>query len=135
MPPQTGDRFMVVAGALQDQIVRADLLEIGAAPVECFPIDPASGIQRKRNRLNRVLALRLDAAEMSEATRERSADGVLIYLRDLHPYRLHGSGLAARGAPPALPLPSLAVRSTRRRRGQGRPGETAPCHDPAHAER
>ena len=79
LPPQTGDRFVVVAGTLQDQIVRADLLEIGAAPVECFPIDPASGIQRKRNRLNRVLALRLDSAEMSEATREHSADGVLIF--------------------------------------------------------
>jgi rieske iron-sulfur protein len=79
LPPQSGDRFVVVAGTLQDQIVRADLLEVGAAPVECFPIDPASGIPRNRNRLNRVLAVRLDAAEMSEATRERSAGGVLIY--------------------------------------------------------
>jgi hypothetical protein len=43
---------VVVAGTLQDQIVRVDLLEVGAAPVECFPIDPASGIPRKRNRLN-----------------------------------------------------------------------------------
>jgi hypothetical protein len=31
---------VVVAGALQDQVVRVDLLEVGAAPVECFPIDP-----------------------------------------------------------------------------------------------
>ena len=79
LPPQAGDRFVVVAGALQDQMVRADLLEIGVAPVECFPIDPASGMPRKGNRLNRVLAVLLDAAEMGEATRERSADGVLIY--------------------------------------------------------
>jgi rieske iron-sulfur protein len=79
LPPQPGDRFVVVTGALQDQIVRVDLLEVGAAPVECFPVDPASGIPRDRNRLNRVLAVRLDAAEMSEATRERSAGGVLIY--------------------------------------------------------
>lgn len=79
LPPQTGDRFVVVAGTLQDQIVRVDLLEVGAAPVECFPIDPASGVPRKSNRLNRVLAVRLDSAEMSEATRARSAGGVLIY--------------------------------------------------------
>jgi rieske iron-sulfur protein len=79
MPPQAGDRFVVVAGAFQDQVVRVDLLEVGAAPVECFPIDPVSGIARRKNRLNRVLAVRLDAAEMGEATRERSADGVLIY--------------------------------------------------------
>lgn len=79
MPPQAGDRFQVVAGPLHDQIVRVDLLEIGAAPVECFPLDPANGILRKSNRLNRVLAVRLDAAEMSEATRARNAGGVLIY--------------------------------------------------------
>jgi rieske iron-sulfur protein len=79
MPPQAGDRFVVVAGALQDQIVRVDLLEVGAAPVECFPIDPASGIARNRNRLNRVLAVRLDSEEMSEATRAHNAGGVLIY--------------------------------------------------------
>jgi rieske iron-sulfur protein len=79
LPPQAGDRFVVVGGALQDQIVRADLLEVGAAPVECFPIDPESGIPRNRNRLNRVLAVRLDATEMSDATRAQSAGGVLIY--------------------------------------------------------
>jgi rieske iron-sulfur protein len=79
LPPQTGDRFVVVAGPLQDQILRPDLLEVGAAQVECFPIDPASGVPRDRNRLNRVLAVRLDFAEMSEATRARSAGGVLIY--------------------------------------------------------
>jgi Rieske Fe-S protein len=79
LPPQAGDRFVIVAGTLQDQIVRVDTLEVGAAPVECFPLDPVNGILRKTNRLNRVLAVRLDAAEMSEATRARSADGVLIY--------------------------------------------------------
>ena len=79
MPPQAGDRFMVVAGALQDEVVSADLLKVGAPQVECFPLDPVSGILRSRNRLNRVLAIRLDPDEMSEETRARNAGGVLIY--------------------------------------------------------
>ena len=79
LPPQAGDRFVIVTGMLKDQLVRADLLEVGAAQVECFPLDPVSGILRRSNRLNRVLAVRLAADEMSEATRARNAGGVLIY--------------------------------------------------------
>jgi rieske iron-sulfur protein len=79
LPPQAGDRFVVVSGPLQDQVVRADLLEVGAPQVECFPLDPVSGILRRRNRLNRVLAIRLSADEMSAATRAASADGVLVF--------------------------------------------------------
>ena len=55
------------------------MLEPGAAPSEAFPLDPATGTLRRANRLNRLLVLRLDPAEMDEPTRSRSADGVLAY--------------------------------------------------------
>ncbi|MCY4591708.1 MAG: Rieske (2Fe-2S) protein [Alphaproteobacteria bacterium] len=76
---QAGDRFQAVTGAINKQLVRPEMLELGARPVEAFPLDPASGVLRRRNRLNRLLLLRLDTAAMSKKTRERSVEGVLAY--------------------------------------------------------
>lgn len=79
IPTQPGDRFQIIKGDLKNEFLRPDLLEVGAKPVEGFPFDPEIGVIRRRNRLNRVLMLRLDMTEMDEPTRERSVDGVLIY--------------------------------------------------------
>ncbi len=79
MPTQKGDRIQIIKGDLKDQSVRPDLLETGARPIEAFPLDPALGVLRRKNRLNRLLVVRLDPAEMDEGTRERSVDGVLVY--------------------------------------------------------
>lgn len=76
---QVGDRFQAVVGPLDGQTLEPGLLAVGAAPVEAFPLDPATGTLRRGNRLNRVLALRLDPDEMDEETRARNADGVLVY--------------------------------------------------------
>ena len=79
MAPQPGDRIQIIRGGLKDQVLRPEMLEPGAAPSEAFPLDPATGTLRRANRLNRLLVLRLDPAEMDEPTRSRSADGVLAY--------------------------------------------------------
>ena len=78
-PPQPGDRFQIIKGDLKNEFLRPDLLEVGARPVEGFPFDPEVGIIRRRNRLNRLLMLRLDEGEMNEPTRERSVGGILVY--------------------------------------------------------
>ncbi len=76
---QPGDRIQVVEGAAKDQFLRPELLVAGDRPVQAFPFDPLSGVLRRGNRLNRLLALRLDPAEMDDETRARSVDGVLVY--------------------------------------------------------
>ncbi len=78
-PPQPGDRFQVVRGPLKNEFLRPEILETGAPPLEGFPFDPVGKVLRRKNRLNRVLMLRLDLQEMDEPTRARSADGVLVY--------------------------------------------------------
>lgn len=78
-PPQSGDRFQVVNGPLKNEFLRPELLEVGGRPAEGFPFDPLGQILRRKNRLNRVLMLRLDPSEMDEPTRARSIEGVLIY--------------------------------------------------------
>ena len=76
---QPGDRFHAVSGANEGEVLRPDMIVAGEAPVEAFPQEPKDGVVRDRNRLNRVLVLRLDPSQMDEETREHSADGVLIY--------------------------------------------------------
>lgn len=74
-----GDRFEIVGGEQKGEILKPDMLMLGEAPLEGFPLDPQSGVLRRRNRLNRILALRFDPADMDAPTRERSVEGVLVY--------------------------------------------------------
>lgn len=78
-PPEPGDRFQVTRGDLKGQLLKPEMLEIGAAPLEGFPFDPAADLLKRKNRLNRVLMIRLVSDEMDDPTRERSVDGVLVY--------------------------------------------------------
>ena len=79
LPPQPGDRIQIIKGALKDQLLKPELLEVGARPFEAFPIDPVQGVLRRKNRLNRMLVLRLDPGSMDKETRELAVDGVLVY--------------------------------------------------------
>lgn len=79
MSAQAGDRIQIIKGDLKDQLVKPELLEAGARPIEAFPLDPATEVLRRKNRLNRLLVMRLDPEEMDEGTRDRSVDGVLVY--------------------------------------------------------
>ena len=79
LPPQVGDRFQITKGPLKGELLRPGLLKVGEAPMIGFPFDPKGEILRRKNRLNRLLLVELDPADMEEETRERSAEGVLIY--------------------------------------------------------
>lgn len=79
IPPQPGDRIQIIKGALKDEFVRPELLEVDARPFEAFPFDPEAEVLRRKNRLNRLLVIRLDTADMDEETLGRSADGVLVF--------------------------------------------------------
>lgn len=59
--------------------MRPGLLKVGEAPVIGFPFASKEEVLRKKNRLNRLLMVELDPANMEEETRERSANGVLVY--------------------------------------------------------
>ncbi|MGI9491208.1 MAG: ubiquinol-cytochrome c reductase iron-sulfur subunit [Geminicoccaceae bacterium] len=79
LPPQVGDRFQITKGSLKGELLRPGLLKVGDAPVIGFPFAPEGEVLRKKNRLNRLLFVELDPADMKEETRERTAEGVLIY--------------------------------------------------------
>jgi rieske iron-sulfur protein len=74
-----GDRIEIIKGALKGELLRPEMLTLGDKPFEAFPFDPATGETLRENRLNRLLVLRLDPAEMDEETAKLQVDGVLAY--------------------------------------------------------
>lgn len=77
--PQTGDHFVVPAGARQGQSITLQDLPLGGPPLTVYAIDPATRTVRDGSRLNRVLLVRLAQEELAEPTREIAAEGVVGY--------------------------------------------------------
>lgn len=77
MKPQPGDTFVHLAGSQAGQPVNPAEMEIGK-PQLAYPIDPASGVVRK-TRINQVVLARVDPAELSEAMRAVSWNGIVAY--------------------------------------------------------
>jgi Rieske Fe-S protein len=77
--PQKGDRFVFRSGSREGQLVTLADLPKGEPPVTAYPIDSASKIVRNDSRLNQVLLIRLDPADLAQETRARSAQGVVAY--------------------------------------------------------
>ena len=79
VPPQIGDHFAYLSGEKKGQAVRLEDLAPGGPQVQVYPMDPKTGLIRDGSRLNLILLIRLDPADLAEETKERSADGVVAY--------------------------------------------------------
>ena len=77
--PKKGDRLVTSEGERAGDIIKPDDLKPGETPLHAWPKDPQTSVVRNGSRLNEILVLRLDPAEMDEQTRSRSADGIVAY--------------------------------------------------------
>jgi Rieske Fe-S protein len=77
--PQDGDRFVWAAGSRTGEVVGATDVPLGDPPVTAYPMDPRTGVARNESRLNEVLLVHLDPAELSAETRARAAEGIVAY--------------------------------------------------------
>ncbi|MEQ9641152.1 MAG: Rieske 2Fe-2S domain-containing protein [Alphaproteobacteria bacterium] len=77
--PQVGDRLQIFRGPAKNQYLRPELMKLNDKPLTVFPIIGGDGAMKDDDRLNRMLALRLDPDEMDEDTRAMTAEGVLLY--------------------------------------------------------
>jgi rieske iron-sulfur protein len=77
--PQDGDRFVFAGGERKGIMVTLADLPAGGPPVAAYPQDPGNGIVRDGSRLNQVLLIRLDPAELTDATRARAVQGIIAY--------------------------------------------------------
>jgi Rieske Fe-S protein len=77
--PQKADLLVVSEGEHAGQIITPQDLKLGGPPVRAWPKDPKTSVVRSGSRLNEVLVVRLDPAELDDETRAHSADGVVAY--------------------------------------------------------
>ena len=77
--PDKGDLLVYASGDKTREVIRLADLSVGGPPVIAWPMDPVSKSLRDGSRLNQVILVRLNAEDLDEATRARSAEGVVGY--------------------------------------------------------
>jgi rieske iron-sulfur protein len=77
--PQKADVLVLAEGEHAGKIIEPQDLKLGGPPLRAWPKDPKTSVIRNGSRLNEVLVVRLDPAELDDETRARSADGIVAY--------------------------------------------------------
>jgi rieske iron-sulfur protein len=77
--PQKGDILVITEGSQSGQVIKPSDLELGGPPLHAWPKDPKTSVVRDGSRLNEIIILRLDPAELDDDTRARAVDGILAY--------------------------------------------------------
>jgi len=77
--PQKADMLVFSEGDRAGEIIKPEDLKAGGPPVRAWPKDPKTSVIRKGSRLNEILVVKLDSAELDDDTRARSAAGVVAY--------------------------------------------------------
>jgi rieske iron-sulfur protein len=77
--PQKGDRLVFSEGDQEGKLITAADVPASGPPVHAWPQDPKTAVVRSASRLNEILIIRLDPAELDEPTRARAVDGIIAY--------------------------------------------------------
>src|ERR1700758_3207656 len=77
--PQKGDLLVQSEGDQEGKLIKPDDLKPGGPPLHAWPRDPKTSVTRSGSRLNEILIIKLDPAELDEDTRARAVDGILAY--------------------------------------------------------
>ena len=77
--PQKADVLVFSEGEHAGEVIKPQDLKLGGPPVQAWPRDSKTSVVRKGSRLNEVLVVRLDPAELDDETRSRAADGIVAY--------------------------------------------------------
>jgi rieske iron-sulfur protein len=77
--PQRADVLVFSEGEHAGEVINPQDLKLGGPPVHAWPKDPKTSVVRDGSRLNEILVIKLDPAELDEDTRSRAPDGILAY--------------------------------------------------------
>jgi len=77
--PQKADLLVASEGGGEGQIIKPQDLKLGGPPVRAWPKDPKTAVIRNGSRLNEVLVVRLDPAELDDETRALAVEGIVAY--------------------------------------------------------
>ena len=77
--PQKADLLVFAEGDNEGKLIKPGDLPLGGPPALAWPMDPKSKVVRKGSRLNEILVVRLNPAELDDETRSRAAGGIVAY--------------------------------------------------------
>jgi rieske iron-sulfur protein len=77
--PKKADFLVASEGDQEGQLIKPQDLKLGAPPMHAWPKDPKTSVIRSGSRLNELLVIRLDPAELDDETRSHAADGIVAY--------------------------------------------------------
>jgi rieske iron-sulfur protein len=77
--PQKDDLLVFSEGPQSGQVIKPSDLKLSGPPVHAWPKDPKSSVVRSSSRLNEIIVIKLDPAELDDDTRARAAGGILAY--------------------------------------------------------
>ena len=77
--PQKGDLLVHSEGEQEGTRITPADLKLGGPPLQAWPQDPKTSVVRSGSRLNEILLVRLDPAELDDDTRAHAADGIVAY--------------------------------------------------------
>ena len=77
--PQAGDHFVFATGDHKGATIMPVDVPLGGPPVTAYPVDPHTQVVRDGSRLNQVLLIQLDPAELAEATRAHAPQGIVAF--------------------------------------------------------
>lgn len=78
-PPEPGDQFVFVLGDRKGEVIKVEDLPLGGPQQLAYPMAPVSAVVRDGSRLNQVVLIRFDPAQLSPEARPHSAEGVVAY--------------------------------------------------------
>ena len=77
--PHQADILVFSEGEHAGEVIKPQDLKLGGPPVHAWPKDPKTSVVRSGSRLNEILVVRLDPAELDDETRSRATDGIVAY--------------------------------------------------------
>jgi Rieske Fe-S protein len=77
--PQKDDLLVLTEGEHAGDVIKPQDLKLGGPPVHAWPKDPKTSVVRSGSRLNEILLVKLDPAELDDDTRSHAVDGIVAY--------------------------------------------------------
>jgi rieske iron-sulfur protein len=77
--PQKAHVLVFSEGDHAGEVIKPQDLTLGGPPVHAWPKDAKTSVVRSGSRLNEILLIKLDPAELDDDTRSRAPDGILAY--------------------------------------------------------
>jgi Rieske Fe-S protein len=78
--PQKGD-WLVIADGGEDEgkVIKLDMLSVGGAMMNAWPVDSETKITRSKSRFNKVIVVRVEPDKLDKTILDKSVEGVIAF--------------------------------------------------------